>query len=94
MQLIYIITDYEDGQPIIAASTEEKATQQLFDYMGYNPEKLQDDLIYKGFAKYVYSEHEDNYVGMYTFDSLYDWETERNLDRFKLFCKALDSPQK
>lgn len=94
MQLVYIITDNEDGKPIIVASSQEKATQQLFDYMGYNPNELSDDLIYLGFERYVYSEHEDSYMGMYTFSSLYPWDTEWNLDQFRLYYNVIDDPQK
>ena len=67
MKKVYIITDNE--QPIIVASSEEKAKLQLFDYMGYNPKELKDSLIYKGFNIHIYSEFEDDYIGLYTFDS-------------------------
>ena len=88
MQLIWIITTEEDGEPIIAASSQENATQQLFDYMGY-PD-VDKNVKYFGFKKYIYSEYEDDYVGIYTFEDVYDHQT----DNFRLYCKALDASQK
>ena len=61
MQLIYIITDHEDGQVLIAASSNEKADQQLFDYMGYGDPAHEADVKYHGFKKYVYSEFGYNF---------------------------------
>ena len=58
MQLIYVITDNEDGQVIIAASSNEKADQRLFEYMGYGDPAHEGDVKYHGFKRYVYSEHD------------------------------------
>lgn len=92
MELIYIITENEDHYPIIAASSEEKATQQLFDYMGYpNVDK---DVNYLGFDKYIYSEHEDDFVGTYKFEFKYPPMTKKEISTFSLYCKCIDAPQK
>ena len=98
--IIWLIIDKEDNYPIIAASTRELAEQQLFDYMGYNPEELADDLIYLGYKKIEYSEFEDDFTGIYTFEGLYptgygenvkyEWE----IQEFWLYSMYLDQPQK
>ena len=56
MELIWIITDVEDGNVLIAASSQVKATQQLFDYMGYGDAMFENTVKYHGFKKYEYSE--------------------------------------
>ncbi len=100
MQLIYIITDHEDGQVLIAASSNEKADQQLFDYMGYGDPNHEDDVKYHGFNRHVYSEYADDYVGYYKFESLFpsgygdEAELEWEIQRFNLYCKQLDANQK
>jgi len=89
---IWVIIDTEGNQPIIASSSQENATKQLFEYMGYDPLKEDDNVKYLGFNKYIYSEFEDDYIGEYTFESIWNKETET--DKFKLYCKILDASQK
>ena len=90
--LVYVITDKEDGEVIIVASSQKNAQQQLFDYMGYDPNKPNDYVIYLGYEEYVYSEHEDDFKGVYSFRGKYGEEWVD--DKFNLFCKFLDQNQK
>ena len=97
MQLIWVITDNEDNNVVIAASSNDNATQQLFDYMGYTNPIFENTVKYHGFKKYEYSEYEDDYVGHYEFESLnpvgygesvaQEWQ----IDKFNLFCKVVKS---
>lgn len=97
--LIWIITDTEDGNVIIAASSQEKAQQQLFDYVGYGHPAHTDDVIYHGFNKIEYSEHEDDFIGTFKFNLklpkgygdkiVYEWQFQY----FNLFSKELNQPQ-
>jgi hypothetical protein len=92
MTEIWVIIDTESNQPIITASSQENANNQLFDYMGYDPLIENKEIVYLGFNKYIYSEFEDDYIGVYTFESIWNKKTET--DKFKLYCKILDAPQK
>jgi hypothetical protein len=96
--LIWVIIDTYNNSPIIVASSKEKAEQQLFDYMGWKNPIHEETVRYLGFTPIEYSEHEDDYVGFYKFESLvpqghnkeHEWET----DLFQLHCKILDASQK
>lgn len=98
-RFIWIITDEKDGFPIIAASSKELAEQQLFDYMGYK-EIDTEELKYLGYTSITYSEHEDNFIGIYRFNGLYpngfgenikfEWE----IQEFNLFSLVLNASQK
>lgn len=95
--LVWIVTDKEDGQPIIAASSKEKAEKLLFDYMGF---PLHSDVNYLGYTPIIYSEYEDSFTGIYKFESYnpsgfgsnitYNWE----LQVFYLFIIEIDKEQK
>jgi len=92
MTEIWIILDTDGNQPIIVASSQENATNQLFEYMGYDPSNPTEEVKFLGFNKYIYSEFEDDYIGEYTFESV--WKQGTEIDKFKLYCKELDASQK
>jgi hypothetical protein len=91
-KLIWIIIDAEDNDPIIAATSREEAEQQLFDYMGWGNPIHEGTVRYLGFFTIEYSEHEDDYIGFYSFESEYikEWE----IQQFNLFCKEINKSQK
>ena len=94
MTLIWIITDTEDGNVIIAASSQKNAEQQLFDYMGWQDPRHADTVRYLGFERMIYSEFEDDFVGTYKFESVYPPTKEWVSDTFRLFSVVLDHDQK
>lgn len=86
--LMYVITSSDDGEVLIVSTTQEKATQLLSEYMGHGKDK---DVIYDGFTKIEYSEFEDDYIGYYKFRAKYGFSTEYEVDKFRLYCKVLDT---
>lgn len=95
---IWIITDVGCyNKPIITASSQEEAKQQLFDYMGYEG-KNNDQVIYNGFVEHQYHEEENerSLIGTFTFHTCYTtyvpkkWEE----DKYHLYELTLDQQQK
>jgi hypothetical protein len=86
--LVYIITDADDGEVILAASSLANAEQLLFRYMGFDWNTPNADVVYNGFEEYVYSEFADDLEGVYSFRGLYAGEWTDC--KFNLFCKELD----
>jgi hypothetical protein len=95
--LTYVITDVKCGnRPIICSSSQEKATQDLFDYMGYSKE--QSNIIYHGYKiqKYSDEENEMSFMGTYKFESCYKQKAIKvfEMDIFNLYELVLDANQK
>lgn len=91
---VWIITSNDLGnRPIIVSSSQKEATQQLFDYMGYEG-KDNDRIIYNGFneIKHHEEENERSCIGTFTFETLFaqKWET----DKYHLYELTLNQNQK
>jgi hypothetical protein len=87
-----VITDKEDGVPIILASSIEKAEELLFEYMGLGSPTVGDDesVVFLGFKKMEYSEFEDSYDGYYSFKTKYGFDTDYTIQNFGRFTMYLD----
>jgi hypothetical protein len=87
--IIYTIVDNE-GNVILNASSQEKAKEQLFEYMGLGIDSY---VIYKEFHPYN-PEIPDDYQGYYLFDI--EWKKPlgpKYDEKYYLYCKILDESQ-
>ena len=85
MNFVYIITENEDGDVIIAASTKEIAIEQLHKFTGYGSPN--NDVIFNGFVR---NDFAGDIMGTITYDCKYGKDTEYSKSVFNLFMKKLD----
>jgi hypothetical protein len=85
--MIHVIIDKLDDKPILTASSEKKATELLDEWMGVGSDPSSKSL---GFVRYVYSEHEDPYIGTYTYECVYGGDDFISIVSFDLYGLDLD----
>ena len=85
MEIVYIVTEAEEGDVIIAASSKVRAFEQLHKYTGYGSEN--NDVVFLGFKEYDFNH---DFLGTITYDCKYGNDKEYSKSTFHLHGKILD----
>lgn len=89
MEIVYIVTEVEHGDVIIAASSKVRAIEQLHKYTGYGSEN--NNVVFLGFKEYDFG---GDFLGAITYDCKYGNDEKYSKSTFHLHGKILDELSK